>query len=341
MSTCFAAKLLAHYDANARTLPWRSPPGAPPPDPYRVWLSEIMLQQTTVAAAIPYFNTFITRWPSVAALAAADDTAVMAAWAGLGYYARARNLIKCARVVALEYGGVFPADEAALRALPGIGAYTAAAMAAIAFGARAVVVDGNVKRVMARVHAIETPLSQAEVQLHAHATAATPHGRPGDYAQALMDLGATLCTPRAPKCGQCPVARACKGRADPTRYPVHAPKAPRPERRETAWWIEVGGHVLLVERPTNGLLGGMRALPVGDAPPMIADWRGVDWQNMGNVRHIFTHFSLDLAVQRAMLLARPAPENFHAGLWWPVAKIETAGLPSLFAKAARCAMAAS
>jgi A/G-specific adenine glycosylase len=260
-----ADRILAWYDMNARVLPWRRPPGAPgQADPYRVWLSEIMLQQTTVAMATPYFDAFTARWPTVEALAAADDPDVMAAWAGLGYYARARNLLACARAVAARGG--FPNTESELLGLPGIGPYTAAAITAIAFDRSAVVVDGNVERVMSRLFAVGTPLPAAKHELRVHAAALTPATRPGDYAQAVMDLGATLCMPRSPACGRCPWNDRCAAFAagNPERYPLKTAKGARPTRYGTAWWIENDGHVLLVRRPTKGLLGGMIALPASD-----------------------------------------------------------------------------
>ena len=208
-SQMFAHDLLAWYDRCARALPWRSPPGTPAPDPYRVWLSEVMLQQTTVAAVRPYFDRFTARWPTVEALAAAEDAELMAAWAGLGYYSRARNLLACARAVVAEHCGRFPSTAAELRRLPGIGDYTAAAIAAIAFGEPAIVVDGNVERVIARLHALETPLPRSRPEIRARAAELTPDARPGDYAQAMMDLGATICTPRRPACALCPVRPAC------------------------------------------------------------------------------------------------------------------------------------
>ena len=330
--------LLGWYDVSARTLPWRSPPGAPPPDPYRVWLSEVMLQQTTTAAVAPYFAKFLDRWPDVQALAAADDAEVMAAWAGLGYYARARNLIACAKVVAAR-GGQFPRTEAELRALPGLGAYTAAAVAAIAFGTRAAVVDANVERVIARLDAIETPLPQARIAIRARVEALTPAGRPGDFAQAMMDLGATICVPRDPRCLLCPLAAKCQGRtAGPEQFPVKPPKPPKPQRSGRAFWITAHGKVWLVRREGRGMLGGMRALP-DDGWSKRSDGTGTpplagSWQPGGTVRHSFTHFDLDLQL---MLYsgddwARLAGEQ---GEWWPQDRLGDAGLPTLFAKAAR------
>jgi len=329
MSDQIARLLLAHYATHARVLPWRAPPGEVPPDPYAVWLSEIMLQQTTVAAVIPYFEAFTARWPTVAMLAAADDADVMAAWAGLGYYSRARNLLKCARMVVDAFDGVFPSGEADLIRLPGVGPYTAAAVAAIAYGACAVVVDGNVERVIARLHQVTTPLPHARGELRQLAAHHTPPDRAGDYAQALMDLGATICKPRAPRCELCPISAHCGGSDDPTRYPVRATKRVKPHRTDTAFWLTHECAVFLVTRPPNGLLGGMRALPVG-LPPVAGDW-----QSVGTVNHIFTHFALTLTVKRLAVDKRAAPLD---GVWWPVKEIERAGLPSVFSKAAQRAM---
>ncbi|MFW2830668.1 A/G-specific adenine glycosylase [Sphingomonas sp. ID0503] len=334
-----STRLLAWYDVHARSLPWRAPPGAPLADPYRVWLSEIMLQQTTVAAVGGYFATFTRRWPTVEALAAAPDDEVMAAWAGLGYYARARNLLACARIVAAEHGGRFPDTEERLRALPGIGAYTAAAIAAIAFGRRAVVVDGNIERLVSRLFAVEEPLPAAKPRLRALMDGLTPETRAGDFAQAMMDLGATICAPRSPKCLLCPIAEGCAARAmgEPAAFPKKAVKATRPHRYGTAFWAERDGCVLLRRRPNKGLLGGMRALPTGpwvEAPPGIkgapvpGDWRVLD----GQVRHVFTHFSLDLALARASDLS-PSPP-LSGDEWWPIDRLDEAGLPTVFAKAA-------
>jgi A/G-specific adenine glycosylase len=296
--------LLDWYDVHGRTLAWRAAPGAAAPDPYRVWLSEVMLQQTTTPHATPYFQAFTTRWPTVSDLAAAEDGEVMAAWAGLGYYARARNLLACARAVAANHGGVFPDTEAGLLALPGVGAYTAAAVAAIAFGHPANVVDGNVERVMARLFAVETPLPAAKPELRRLAASLVADDRPGDWAQALMDLGATVCRPGRPLCEQCPLTSWCAGfrSGEPERWPLKTRKAARPHRTGTAWVLrDDRGRVALVRRPDRGLLGGMTGLPTSDwagageaLPPVAGEWR-----DAGAVEHVFTHFSLTLAVRTA------------------------------------------
>jgi len=330
--THVAPHLLAWYDGHARALPWRSPPGTPPPDPYRVWLSEVMLQQTTVAAVRPRFAAWVARWPTLDSLAAAPDDAVMAAWAGLGYYARARNLLKCARAVVERHGGAFPDTEAGLLALPGLGDYTAAAVAAIAFGRRAVVVDANVKRVVARLFA------DAGGSVRELADTITPDERAGDFAQAMMDLGSGVCTPRAPKCLLCPLRADCAGFAsgDPEAYPARAAKAAKVELRGTLFWLERGDSVLLVRRPASGLLGGMRALPSGvwrpddpglDGAPAGAAWR---WLDEGVV-HVFTHRRLTCRLAAGRVERQDVEVD---GEWWPVADLPSAGLPTLFARAA-------
>jgi A/G-specific adenine glycosylase len=334
----FAHRILRWFGAHARTLPWRNPPAEPlplddPDWPYRVWLSEVMLQQTVVATVRPYFEAFTLRWQSVKALAAADDSDVMAAWAGLGYYARARNLLACARAVVAEHGGCFPRDEATLLTLPGIGAYSAAAITAFAFGRHAIVVDGNIERVMARVFAIETPMPAAKPCLRARMAVVTPDDRAGDFAQGLMDLATQICRPKNPDCLICPVIDLCAGKDAPQLYPVKGPKAAKPKRQGTAWWIEQAGKVWLVRRPEKGLLGGMRALP-------SCAWQGegasslfsAAWAHVGQVTHIFTHFELSLTIMRASLEIGCTPPL--DGEWWDKADIEAAGLPSLFAKAA-------
>lgn len=306
--TGLAARLLDWYDANARALPWRAPPGAPRTDPYRVWLSEIMLQQTVVATVKPYFERFTTRWPTVEALAAAPREDVLAEWAGLGYYARVRNLHKCAVAVAEDHGGRFPGDEAALLALPGIGPYTAAAIAAIAFDRPAAAVDGNVERVVSRLRAIETPLPEAKAEIRAETEALVPVARPGDFAQALMDLGATVCAPKAPRCMLCPWRGDCAAHARGIEetLPVKAPKKPKPERVSAVYaHFDAKGAILTETRPDKGLLGGMTGLPgpawdktppneaaIAAAAPGEADWRAAG----AEARHVFTHFALRLTV---------------------------------------------
>jgi len=301
--------LLDWYDAHARAMPWRVGPAdrqaGVRPDPYRIWMSEVMLQQTTVAAVREYFHRFTARWPTVADLAAAEDGDVMGEWAGLGYYARARNLLKCARVVADAHGGQFPDSREALLGLPGIGPYTASAIAAIAFDEAATVVDGNVERVMARIFHVLTPLPTAKPELTEHAARLTPVDRPGDYAQAVMDLGATICTPRSPACGICPWMEVCQARAAgvQTELPRKLPKKAKPTRFGIVYLARRSdGAWLLERRPDKGLLGGMLGWPGSDwgedaaeAPPLPAEWRDLE----GEVRHTFTHFHLRLAVKVA------------------------------------------
>lgn len=337
-STTIAPLLLAWYNRHARALPWRQAPGArEAPDPYHVWLSEIMLQQTTVAAVIPFFEKFTARWPDVKSLAAASEADIMAAWAGLGYYSRARNLAACARQVA-DLGG-FPHSEAELRKLPGLGAYTAAAVAAIAFGKRAVVVDANVERVVARLFAIAEPLPAARKAIRNAADAITPDARAGDFAQAMMDLGSNVCTAREPRCLLCPLAEHCAAAAtgDAARFPVKQAKKPKPARNGHAYWIERDGAVWLVRREGRGMLAGMRALPDdgwragGDGtgqPPFAGKW-----QSAGTVQHDFTHVRLTLRVMT--FHGTEAELSESEGEWWPIALLGDAGLPTLFAKAAR------
>jgi len=322
-----AKRLLDYYDQHQRLLPWRVPPGETP-DPYRVWLSEVMLQQTTVATIIPRFRRFLERWPTIEALAAAPPEEVLSEWAGLGYYARARNLIACSREVAARGG--FPTSEAELRALPGLGAYTAAAIAAIAFGEAATVIDTNVERVIARLHAIERPITEARAEIRAAATALTPIDRPGDFAQAMMDLGATICRPKKPDCLACPLAGDCRAFASgaPERFPAPKAKRARPHRHGIAYWIERDEAVWLVRRPERGLLGAMVALPGpewGDAPPAEPV--------IATVRHGFTHFTLDLH-----LVAASAPPP-GAGWWEPLGGLGAAGLPTLYRRAAEAGLA--
>lgn len=340
-AAAFQSSLLDWYDKSARALPWRIPPGsAKRSDPYRVWLSEIMLQQTVVKTVLPYFETFTSRWPTVEALASARDEDVLSAWAGLGYYARARNLLACARAVAARGG--FPDTEEGLLSLPGVGPYTAAAIAAIAFGRPAAVVDGNIERVMARIFAIETPLPDAKPTLREAAAALTPEHRPGDHAQALMDLGAGICRPKTALCLACPVGEFCAARGHaPERLPAKAPKPERPLRRGIVYWAESSGDVLLIRRPEKGLLGGMSALPashfsveapnVNAAAPFEANWAltGV------SIAHGFTHFRLELEIASASITNRPPVQ----GTWTPRGELASAGLPTLFRKAVRAAEA--
>ena len=328
--------LLAWYDANARVLAWRARPGERV-DPYRVWLSEIMLQQTTTPHATPYFLAFTRRWPTVADLANADDGEVMAAWAGLGYYARARNLLACARTVARDHWGAFPPTVEGLRALPGVGPYTAAAIAAIAFDAPANVVDGNVERVMARLFAVETPLPAAKPELARLASGLVTAKRPGDWAQALMDLGATVCRPGVPLCDECPLSDGCVARATgaPESYPRKVAKAARPHRHGAVFRLTHAGAVALVRRPPKGLLGGMlglpttpwRAAPFSDSEALALAPTAADWRAAGQVEHVFTHFSLTLAVYAA-----EAPARDSAFVWTPLS-VALEATPSVFRKA--------
>lgn len=339
-----ADALLAHYALYARVLPWRKRPGEGRPDPYHVWMSEIMLQQTTVAAVGRYFERFTREWPDFVSLAAASDADIMAAWAGLGYYARARNLIACARIVASEYGGALPATEDALLKLPGIGAYTAAAIAAIAFGERAVVVDANIERVVSRLFAIATPLPAAKAEIRAAMDCITPDCAAGDFAQAMMDLGATICTPKAPACGTCPISAACAAlkAGDQEAYPVKAAKMPKPQRAGTAYWMERDGHVWLVRRAGRGMLAGMRALPDDgwsarcDGDRIVPT--GAAWHILPvKVSHIFTHFALTLSL--AVTAWPDGVDPPGEGEWWPVNSLDKAGLPTLFKKAANAVLA--
>ena len=325
--------LLHWYDANARIMPWRTPPAdrakGISPDPYRVWLSEVMLQQTTVAAVRAYFHRFTARWPTVQALAATPDADVMAEWAGLGYYARARNLLACARAVVAHHNGQFPSTAETLQTLPGIGPYTAAAIASIAFDEQATVVDGNVERVMARLFNVQTPLPAAKPALTQFAANLTPRTRPGDYAQAVMDLGATICTPRNPACAICPWITPCEARAlgIQTDLPRKTPKPTKPTRTGTLWLARhVNGTWLTETRPQKGLLGGMLGFPgtdwdgAGGPEPLQADW-----QRLGDIRHTFTHFHLILDVHLAHTDTTPTRGHF--------ATIRPSDLPTLMRKA--------
>ena len=339
-----AASLLRWYDRHRRTMPWRAGPGESA-DPYHVWLSEIMLQQTTVAAVGPYFRRFLERFPTVDALAAAPVDTVMEAWAGLGYYARARNLHACAKAVTAL--GAFPRDVAGLRALPGVGAYTAAAVASIAFGVPVVPVDGNVERVTARLFAIDTPLPAARPLVAAAAARLGSDrdaaARPSDFTQALFDLGATVCTPRNPACALCPWRDPCLGRqgGDPARLPVKASKRARPVRFGAVFWVlDAGGCVLLRRRAASGLLGGMLELPGTawvDAPwpraeALAAAPQPAAWQFLGQAVHGFTHFELRLDVYGASVARIEA-----SGLLQPLETLDSAALPTVMRRCAEMA----
>jgi len=333
-----AERLLAWYDRHRRHLPWRSAPGETA-DPYHVWLSEIMLQQTTVVTVGPYYADFLMRWRSIEDLAAAQLDEVLTAWAGLGYYARARNLKKCAEIVVADHGGHFPDTEMDLLTLPGIGPYTAAAIAAIAFDRQATILDGNVERVMARLYRVETPLPKAKEELRALAKRYTPALRPGDYAQAIMDLGATICTPIKPKCTLCPWREDCAAHAagDMEVFPRKAPKAPRPQRFGFCFvMLDKNGRIALEKRPEKGLLGGMVQVPTSDwlgtpldvakaemLAPMKATWRQLE----GSVTHVFTHFTLHLT-----LFATTGMKADPRYQWIPINQLGTVALPSVMRK---------
>jgi A/G-specific adenine glycosylase len=342
-----SSPLLKWYDRHRRVLPWRALPDQAA-DPYKVWLSEIMLQQTTVQAVGPYFQAFVARWPTVRDLAAAPVEDLLAAWAGLGYYARARNLHKCAQAVVRDHGDVFPDTEEGLRQLPGIGAYTAGAIAAIAFDRKAAAVDGNVERVVARLFAITTPLPNAKPELRAHTAGLVPDSRAGDFAQAMMDLGATICTPRKPACVLCPLTAMCEARrlGIASELPARAEKKKRPLRRAVAFWIEretADGtiEVMLRRRPPHGLLGGMLEIPVTDwkrdaaaddegtlaqSPVRAKNWRTLP----GIVRHGFTHFELETTVLATRISkgAKSPPD----AIWTARDTLDTAGLPTVMWK---------
>lgn len=343
--TDIAPILLSWYDRHARTLPWRARPGVVP-NPYHVWLSEVMLQQTTVATVGAYFARFLKKWPRIEDLAAAELDAVLTEWAGLGYYARARNLHKCAIRVAEEMDGRFPDTEDALRELPGIGRYTAAAIAAIAFDRPAAVMDGNIERVTTRLYSIETPLPDSKPALYEHVAAMTPDHRPGDFAQAMMDLGATICTPGRPKCMLCPLTSICSGQTIAETLPRKKPKKAKPIRRGAIFWIErQDGAVLLRRRPEKGLLGGMMEFP--STPWRTEGEEGgidqaeldlpvtVDAQAAGAIRHTFTHFHLDLTVFRARTIDAPAPTEC---MWCDPVRLGDTALPTVMKKVAKLAL---
>jgi len=345
--TQLRARLLDWYDRAGRSLPWRIRPedraAGAQPDPYAIWLSEVMLQQTTVPHAAPYWRRFLTLWPRVADLAAAPNDRVMAEWAGLGYYARARNLHACAKAVCDRHGGEFPSELDALKALPGIGDYTANAIRAVAFNRPASVVDGNVERVIARLEAIPTPLPKAKREIKARAAELACADRPGDYAQAIMDLGATVCTPRNPACESCVWSQACAARkaGRQSAFPVKAPKKPKPQRTGACFHVMREGALWLRRRPETGLLGGMMELPGGDwaetpaapVPPFPANW-----SEIGRVRHVFTHFELELSVLSATPPSDWTPDD---GEWADASRLDEAGLPSVFLKAARAGLKGS
>jgi A/G-specific adenine glycosylase len=342
----FGRELLAWYDRHQRALPWRSTSGARP-DPYSVWLSEIMLQQTRVEAVSPYYLRFLKAFPTIEGLALAPLEDVLALWAGLGYYARGRNLHACARTVLARHGGIFPQSEAELLALPGIGPYTCAAIRAIAFEAPVLPVDGNVERVLARVFRVRTPLPRAKAKLRSIAAKIAPQLRAGDFAQAMMDLGATICTPRKPNCIACPCRAGCQARlaGEEAELPRRNRRLARPLRHGVLYWLERrDGAVLIRRRPASGLFGGMPFLPTSEwraepwslaqarrAAPVAGRWQRVP----GTVRHGLTHFELELILLCAKLAGRP-PQ----GEWWPAQKLETGGLPSLIRKTVRHARAA-
>ena len=337
-----ADRLLPWYDRHARRLPWRALPGHRP-DPYHVWLSEVMLQQTTVQTVQPYFHDFLARWPTVHDLAAAAREDVLAAWAGLGYYARARNLHACAQTISHDHGGRFPDTEAGLRKLPGIGPYTAAAIAAIAFDRSSAPLDGNIERVVARLFAVDDPLPGAKETLRARMADLVPAERPGDFAQAMMDLGAGICQPRKPRCMLCPLTDVCDGNARGIAgdLPVKAAKKAKPTRQAVAFWtVREDGCVLLRRRPDKGLLGGMLEVPSTDwteSPwdedsafrhaPVPASWTELP----GLVRHTFTHFHFTITVWAGEV---PAHTRAPHGEWWPFDRLSDAGLPTVMRKIA-------
>ena len=343
MTITHATRLLAWYDRHRRTMPWRAPAGERT-EPYRVWLSEIMLQQTTVATVGDYFHRFVKRWPTVEALADAPLDDVLSAWAGLGYYARARNLHACARTVIERHAGVFPEDEAALLALPGIGPYTASAIRAIAFDHPASAVDGNVERVIARLFALTTPLPDVKAEINVRAAQLVPLQRAGDYAQAMMDLGATVCTPRTPSCVICPLMKGCKGREQgiAEELPRRAPKSDKPTRRGLAFVLSNrDGAILLRKRPPKGLLGGMDEVPssawregklvVADAlteAPVPANWKILE----GGVRHTFTHFHLELVVAHATAATSRLAKLSPGTAWVTLDKLTERALPTVMRK---------
>ncbi|PLP59622.1 A/G-specific adenine glycosylase [Mesorhizobium loti] len=349
--TDISSRLLGWYDVHHRDLPWRVSPRdlarGVRPDPYRVWLSEVMLQQTTVEAVKAYFQAFLERWSTIQTLGAASSDDVMKAWAGLGYYSRARNLKACADQIAAQ-GGRFPDTEDGLRALPGIGAYTAAAIAAIAFNRPAAVVDGNVERVVSRLFSIDTPLPLAKPEIRARVEEMVPQHRPGDFAQAMMDLGATICTPRRPRCMLCPLRQDCTAilSGDPEFYPVKLAKPEKPSRRGAAFVaIRNDGAILLRKRPEQGLLGGMSEVPTTGWTARIDGATGADaapfpanWHSCGTINHVFTHFALELSVFAANVDFTTAPQGFF---WSRPGWLNDEALPTVMKKAIEAAMPGS
>ena len=343
-----AYEILVWYDVHRRAMPWRALPGELS-DPYRIWLSEVMLQQTTVAAVRPYFTKFIRRWPNVDALAGANLDDVLHCWQGLGYYARARSLLKCAKTLVEHYGGKFPKSEEMLLTLPGIGPYTAAAICAIAFDMRAVVVDGNVERVMARLFRVKVPLPGVKPMLRAFAGQLTPSNRCGDYCQAVMDLGATICLPSRPKCMLCPWVKRCRGRDIAEKLPKRPPKLKKPIRRGFVFWIECpNGMVLLRRRPESGLLGGMIEFPTtawhedasiqdsyqatGQAPIDVTDWASTKKR----IHHTFTHFRLELEVLKGRAGSKVIlPEGVF---WCAVGNFKNYAFPTVMKKVVKSAL---
>lgn len=336
-------KLLAWYDKHHRTLPWRVSPedgkAGVLPDPYHVWLSEIMLQQTTVTAVKPYFDKFLKLWPNISDLAETSNESIMQAWAGLGYYSRARNLKKCAELIENEYKGRFPDNEAELIKLPGVGPYTAAAIASISFQEPVAVVDGNIERVFSRLFTIDTPLPQAKVPIKEKVAKHLSKERPGDFAQGLMDLGSSICTPKKPNCLLCPLQDLCKASKLGTQetYPIKAPKKVKPKRVGAAYVIEdKDGAIYLQKRPETGLLGGMSEVPTTDwnsnkdgATDVLSAPISADWQEKGHIRHVFTHFELTLSVYYTSVSKRP----YLNGWWSTPTQIAREALPNLMKKA--------
>lgn len=351
-----APKLLAWYDRHHRILPWRVTPAehnkGVRADPYRIWLSEVMLQQTTVEAVKAYFLKFTSLWPDVQALANASEDDILRGWAGLGYYSRARNLKKCANMVVSAFNGAFPASVERLKQLPGIGDYTAAAIAAIAFDIPAAVVDGNVERVVSRLFTIKTAIPQANTEIRTTTQLLTPPSRPGDFAQAMMDLGATICTPKKPACILCPLNDNCMAlkEGEPEIYPVKAPKKARPIRYGAAFIpVSPEGHVYLRKRADKGLLGGMSEVPNSDWVQVENDPHEnitgltsvalapfpAQWQAIGSITHIFTHFELRLSVYKAHVTSVPPSNN---GWWVAADMLGGEALPTVFKKTISAAL---